>query len=98
MSKRIHSGSLGGGVLTMRAWGRLGGAPRISHAVLLAGSIGGWLAKDHPAPAVAGLSCLYVLLALLAGPGGKALGLPAFRADEAYSDTLRRWRKERRER
>jgi len=85
----------------MGIWARLGGALRLSHVVLAVGVVGSWLAKDHPAPALAGLGCFYVLLVVLmvlAGPAGKTLGLPAFRADQAYSDTLHRWWRERRER
>jgi hypothetical protein len=80
----------------MGVWRMLRETFRFTYVVLLIGLLAGWIAKDHPAPALIGLGCFYAVLALLAGPIGKVLGLPTFRADEAYSDTLRRWRKERR--
>jgi hypothetical protein len=47
------------------------------------------------AVAVAGLVIVYVLMALVAGPLGRALGFPPYRPDEAYTVTLDRWRNER---
>jgi hypothetical protein len=59
------------------------------------GAIVGWASASVPAVAVAGLVIIYVLMALVAGPLGRALGFPPYRPDEAYTATLDRWRNER---
>jgi len=61
----------------------------------LVGAIVGWASASVPAVAGAGLVIAYVLMALVAGPLGRALGFPPYRPDEAYSMTLDRWRNER---
>jgi hypothetical protein len=80
---------------TMRAWSKVRASFRLTYVLLSAGVAAAWLSKQHPAPAVIGLVGVYAALALLAGPVGRFTGLPTFRPDEAYSDTLRRWRRER---
>ena len=80
----------------MKVSPRIRGAFRITYGLLLLGAALAWLSKSHPGPAVIALVCVYAAAALLAGPVGRKIGLPAFRADEAYADTLRRWRQERR--
>ena len=82
----------------MRAWSRIRSSFRLTSAMLMTGLHAAWLSKDHPAPALGALAVVYVALALLIGPAGRALGLPAYRPDAAYSDTLQRWRQERRAR
>jgi hypothetical protein len=62
----------------------------------LVGIIAGWVSDKAPAVAIGGLALIYLLMALIAGPLGRALGLPRYRPDEAYSATLDRWRRERR--
>jgi hypothetical protein len=71
---------------------------RLTYAVLLVGGLLAWLSKDYPAPALVALVCVYASVGVLAGAVGRFIGLPAFRPDEAYSDTLRRWQRERRTR
>jgi hypothetical protein len=79
----------------MKAWSKATAPFRLTYVLLSAGVAAAWLSKQHTAPAVIGLVCVYAALALLTGPVGRFIGLPAFRPDEAYSDTLRRWRRER---
>jgi hypothetical protein len=80
----------------MKAWSKVRGPFRMTYLLLYVGFAAAWLAKQHPAPALIGLFCVYAVMALLAGPVGRAIGLPAFRPDEAYVATLHRWRRERR--
>jgi hypothetical protein len=80
----------------MRVWSKVRGSFRIAYLLLYVGFAAAWLSKKHPAPALIGLVCVYGTVGLLAGPVGRAIGLPAFRPDEAYVATLRRWRLERR--
>lgn len=61
----------------------------------LVGAIAGWVSDKTPAVAIGGLVLVYVLMALIAGPLGRALGLPRYQPDEAYSVTLDRWRRAR---
>jgi hypothetical protein len=51
---------------------------------------------EAPALAIGVVVLVYVLGALVA-TWGRAFGLPKFRPDEAYTLTLDRWRKERRQ-
>jgi hypothetical protein len=67
----------------------------LSSVLGLVGAIVGWASASVPAVAVAGLVIVYVLMALVAGPLGRALGFPPYRPDEAYTVTLDRWRNER---
>jgi len=80
----------------MKVWSRVRASLRITYVLLCIGIAVAWLSKQHPAPAVIGLACVYAAVALLAGPIGRAVGLPAYRPDEAYVDTLHRWRLDRR--
>jgi hypothetical protein len=80
----------------MRVWSKVRASFRITSLLLYVGFAAAWLSKKHPAPALFGLVCVYAVVALLAGPVGRAIGLPAFRPDEAYVATLHRWRRDRR--
>jgi hypothetical protein len=81
----------------MKAWPKVRVVLRIAFLLLLVGYVAdAFASRGYPAPAVIGLSCVYAAVALLARPVGRLLGLPAFRSDEAYVSTLRRWRLERR--
>jgi hypothetical protein len=64
-------------------------------ALALVGVVAGWASDKTPVLAIAGLGLIYVLIALIAGPLGRTLGLPRYQPDEAYSTTLDRWRKRR---
>ena len=76
-----------------RRWWTYG---RVLSSVLgLVGAIVGWASASVPALAVVGLVIVYVLMAFVAGPLGRALGFPPYRPDEAYTVTLDRWRNER---
>lgn len=66
------------------------------HTLSLVVLIAGWVSDKAPAVAIGGLALIYVLMALIAGPLGRALGLPRYQPDEAYAATLDRWRRERR--
>jgi len=79
----------------MRVGPKPRGSLRFAYVLLYVGFAAAWLSKRHPAPAVIGLACVYAVLALLGGPVGRRIGLPAFRPDEAYFATLRRWQRER---
>jgi len=61
----------------------------------LVGIVSAWASERVPAVAIGGLVAVYVLVALVAGPLGRVLGLPPYRPDEAYTATLDRWRNER---
>jgi len=80
----------------MKVWSKVRGSFAITYLLLCVGIAAAWLSKQHAAPALIGLFCAYVATALLAGPVGRLIGLPAFRPDEAYTATLRRWRRDRR--
>lgn len=77
----------------MKIWSKV---RRVGFALVLIGTLAAWISERHPGPALIGLGCVYVAVALLVGPVLRASGFPAFRADEAYGTTLRRWRRERR--
>jgi len=80
----------------MKAGSKVRASFRITYLLLWVGFVAAWLSKRHAAPAVIGLACVYAAVAMLAGPVGRLIGLPAFRPDEAYTATLRRWRRDRR--
>lgn len=82
--------------MRVRRWQRRPIGRLLVHTLGLVGAIAGWLSDKTPAVAIAGLAFIYVLMALIAGPLGRALGLPPYQPDEAYSATLDRWRRERR--
>jgi hypothetical protein len=82
--------------MSVRRWQPRSIGRLLAHTLGLVGIIAGWLSDTTPAIAVVGLALIYVLMALIAGPLGRALGLPPFQPDEAYSATLDRWRRERR--
>jgi hypothetical protein len=67
----------------------------LSDVLAFAGIVAGWASDKAPAVAIVGLVVVYVLMALVPGPLGRALGLPRYRPDEAYGVTLDRWRKQR---
>jgi hypothetical protein len=73
------------------------GSFHFAYVLLYLGFAAAWLSKQHPGPAVIGIACVYAVLALLGGPIGRMVGLPAFRPDEAYIATLHRWQRERRD-
>lgn len=83
----------------VRLWSKMHPAFRAAYAVSVVGIVlFAWLTSHHLETALAALTCLCVTVSVLAGPVGRAIGLPAYRPDEAYHDTLRRWRQERSER
>jgi len=82
--------------MSVRRWQPRSIGRLLAHMLGLVGIIAGWLSDKTPAIAVVGLVLIYVLMALIAGPLGRALGLPPHQPDEAYSATLDRWRSERR--
>ena len=61
----------------------------------LVGIVFAWASEGVPEVAIGGLVAVYVLVALIAGPLGRVLGLPPYRPDEAYTATLDPWRNER---
>jgi hypothetical protein len=80
--------------MRIRRWQRQPIGRVLVHTLGLVGAIASWLSDKAPAVAIFGLAFIYVLMALVAGPLGRALGLPPYRPDEAYSATLNRWRRE----
>jgi hypothetical protein len=82
--------------MRVRRWQRRPIGRLLVHTLGLVGTIASWISDKTPAAAMAGLALIYVLMALIAGPLGRALGLPPYQPNEAYRATLDRWRRERR--
>jgi hypothetical protein len=77
-------------------WSKVRAQFGLASFVLWIGLVVAFLSKHHAGPALIGLATVYVAVVLLIGPLGRLIGLPAFRPDEAYSDTLRHWHRRRR--
>lgn len=91
--------SLPGTLRAVKRWSKAHPGFRAAYALAALGVLlVSWLTSRHPDPALAALVCLTVAVVVLTGPVGRAIGLPTYRPNEAYRDTLHRWRRERGER